>query len=882
MPEEPLFTDGYALIIGVGKIAGETDSSKDLSVTIAKDVLAIRSVLIDQKKCAYKPENVKLLLGGGSVEHDAGTATRDGILSAFEWLHTQIPNDSNSTVIIYYSGHGGEDKVDKYYYLLPYDFDSTKKSTTAITDQEFINQLQSLNAKRLVVFMDCCHAKGIAAIKDGDIEGTTDFEQYIKSDNFVSKNAPQNILDFIKTKDISPNLPPITSELQAGFGRALFASSTAEEISFGGLKADDNSIFTKCLLDALSGNGVQGNVVKMSHIWNYVDVAVPKNVNELKNTVKALYPDAFPNISEKKQTPIFETSGTNFAICYKAGVAATKGIENVVGTTHTEQPENNGDIYLSGIVYYQTSVGLKALNNATVSVAGSNTIKDDITDGGFLMGPISFAKKPKQISLKINDITQHLDISEYKDAVYVIKSPLTEGKDETINKLPNWRYAISGVAVLFLVSLFGIFSLLRDSDGRSYGSKLLGFLTTSNTPTPTPPTNVNAIVTEKRCCVDQENFIATNAKKRKEAALSTIEFNPFYYDRDGLHELPILDFSPTIYVLIDNKLIDTWNHIDDSSEFERKYNQESNVKFWASYPPNFKPESYIEGKLEMRQLVEYDNVFKSDEFAGHLAKFVNLTGDSFSACYCLTYVQKIRKFSIPFPKSSETANFKQNTCDSDKPIFEDIIYRVYQVGKEPIAPKILNKYFEMLKNERLPKQLRRDIIKAYLTLPTQNRTSDSEWIKYLTEQTSDTNSLIRSQSFAALFVLNHDKETLLSLRLDDVAIETKLMALGEIITAASITKDVDNKNILACFKGVINNSDIEPIKKTAIRQLGIFSKKNGFADGNEYLKEIAQNNQNSCEIVSTAAKVLNSQVSQKYPSRTTNELGEIKKALKIE
>ena len=68
----PTFTNGYALLIGVGA---------DLPVTVL-DATAIRDILIDSDRAAHPQEQVTLLT--------ETSATRQNILAAFDQIITQV------------------------------------------------------------------------------------------------------------------------------------------------------------------------------------------------------------------------------------------------------------------------------------------------------------------------------------------------------------------------------------------------------------------------------------------------------------------------------------------------------------------------------------------------------------------------------------------------------------------------------------------------------------------------------------------------------------------------------------------------------------------------------------------------------------------------
>ncbi|MFT4566401.1 MAG: hypothetical protein ACI9FN_001357 [Saprospiraceae bacterium] len=81
------FENGHALLIGVGD---------DLPVTV-NDATAISNILEDASKGGYNPDNINLLVNQAS--------DRKGILTALDDLISR--SDEDSTVFIFYSGHGG-------------------------------------------------------------------------------------------------------------------------------------------------------------------------------------------------------------------------------------------------------------------------------------------------------------------------------------------------------------------------------------------------------------------------------------------------------------------------------------------------------------------------------------------------------------------------------------------------------------------------------------------------------------------------------------------------------------------------------------------------------------------------------------------------------
>ncbi len=117
------FDHGYALLIGVGRLANWEEES--LPVTV-NDVLEIKKVLVDASRCAY-PDNddhIRLI-------HDEG-ATTAGILQGLEWLMGQRDQDPKATAVVYFSGHGWEGKGASQYFLIPHDVDPDDIDGSAI------------------------------------------------------------------------------------------------------------------------------------------------------------------------------------------------------------------------------------------------------------------------------------------------------------------------------------------------------------------------------------------------------------------------------------------------------------------------------------------------------------------------------------------------------------------------------------------------------------------------------------------------------------------------------------------------------------------------------------------------------------------------------
>lgn len=247
-----LFTHGHALVIGMGA---------DLPVTIT-DAQGIAGLLADPARCAYPPGQVQLLTGPA--------ARREDVLAALDRLAERVKADPDATAVVFFSGHGVETPD---YYFLPYGYNATDLPGTAVSSAEFTEKLRAIQARKLVVLLDCCKAGGI-----GEAKGPSDLP-------FAKSPAPPGLFDALK----------------AGGGRVLIASSRKDEYSYTG---SPYSVFTDELLKALAGYGAfeRDGYARVLDAAMWVGRKVPARTDD-------------------KQNPIIKVSNLedNFALAYYAG-----------------------------------------------------------------------------------------------------------------------------------------------------------------------------------------------------------------------------------------------------------------------------------------------------------------------------------------------------------------------------------------------------------------------------------------------------------------------------------------------------------------------------------------------------------------------------------
>jgi hypothetical protein len=249
---EPQFTNGYALLIGVGEYINLNKLGK--TRTDANDLYQL---IINPMRAGYPQENVALLL-----DHDA---TKAAINDKLDWLARSTGPDD--TVIIFFSGHGAQ-RVGGFEpgeYLCPVEADWYKLHSTAISTNELTTAIRSIPAGRIAVILDACHSGGIGEPKD--------IGSQVKAG--LSDNA--------------------FNRLSEGHGRAIIASCHPNEVSWE-LPKMRNGLFTHFVLKALEGAARSDDgAVHIFDLFDYVSQNVP------------LY--------KKDQHPLFKAqTGHNFAV----------------------------------------------------------------------------------------------------------------------------------------------------------------------------------------------------------------------------------------------------------------------------------------------------------------------------------------------------------------------------------------------------------------------------------------------------------------------------------------------------------------------------------------------------------------------------------------
>lgn len=250
------FTNAHALVVGIANY----ERINRLPPTVLKDAQDICDLLVNPGYCGYLPDNVQHLTDR--------QATQAALRQALADLARR--SNSNSTVFIYISSHGGQVESGPYAgeYLLSVDTDYTSAQSiaqTAISGTEFTEALRAIPAGKVVVVFDCCHAGGIGQPKD-------------PTTPMVKAGLPESYYDALK----------------AGRGRVILASSRSSEQSWV-LPNAPNSLFTQHLLAGLQGGiASDDGLIRIFDLFEYLQPRITADKPIQHPIFKAEIEENFP------------------------------------------------------------------------------------------------------------------------------------------------------------------------------------------------------------------------------------------------------------------------------------------------------------------------------------------------------------------------------------------------------------------------------------------------------------------------------------------------------------------------------------------------------------------------------------------------------------
>lgn len=229
------FANGYALLVGVGY-----DSCLPKNVN---DVTSIYHLLTNPRLAAYPQEQVHVLT--------ENTSTKNDIILRLDTLADQVGENKEATVWIYYSGHGFRCEQDQSYFLFPYGYSLQQLEETTISSQELATKIEAIKAKKIMIWLDCCH--------DGRI---------------LSSN-----LDGLLFRE-SPPPKGVFEGLTSGVGRVVVTSCKENQRSYI-LNGETNSVFTTCLLEVLQEESLtdaDDEYIRFFQVLSYLYRKVPESV----------------------------------------------------------------------------------------------------------------------------------------------------------------------------------------------------------------------------------------------------------------------------------------------------------------------------------------------------------------------------------------------------------------------------------------------------------------------------------------------------------------------------------------------------------------------------------------------------------------------------
>jgi len=260
----PAIDNAHALIVGIADYANIRKLPK------VRDAEDLAAALVDVELCGYDPKNVTILLDE--------EATQAKIRAALGTLKDRC--DGDSTVFLYFSGHGGQVKAgaNQGQYLLPVEVvypGDDDLARTAISGSEFTAALKAVKAKRLTVVLDCCHAGGIGEPRD---LGAEDPPATGLSDGYLN-------------------------ELKSGTGRVIISATRGTDPAYV-REGAKYGVFTGHFLDGLRGAARgDGGVIRILDLYTYVQEKVVADQPNQRPVLKVELEENYPIVRYRGGRP---------------------------------------------------------------------------------------------------------------------------------------------------------------------------------------------------------------------------------------------------------------------------------------------------------------------------------------------------------------------------------------------------------------------------------------------------------------------------------------------------------------------------------------------------------------------------------------------------
>ena len=155
----------HVLVIGIGQY----DDPAIPSLKYAeKDAEAVYDFFKSGQSVAA-PRNVHFV--GTEPNEDGLRATKKGITQAIEKYLIRKAVNENDMAVVFFAGHGDQDKAGKSYFFLPEDAEQSSPLSTCLEISEFQRLLDRVPARARLLIADTCHAGAISGTRDLRIRG---------------------------------------------------------------------------------------------------------------------------------------------------------------------------------------------------------------------------------------------------------------------------------------------------------------------------------------------------------------------------------------------------------------------------------------------------------------------------------------------------------------------------------------------------------------------------------------------------------------------------------------------------------------------------------------------------------------------------------------
>ncbi|MBN2663997.1 MAG: caspase family protein [Bacteroidales bacterium] len=265
-------SDLYIISIGVSNYK---DSTLNLDYA-AKDASDVITLLGSKNKLFNEIHTYKLV---------NEQATSANILNMKSILKNTKVDDQ---VVLFFAGHGTLDQQYNYY-LTTYEFDIFDFYNTVLKYEDFIDLVDSIPARKKVVFIDACHSGEID--NDNDDNTTGNNNQTNTSDTTFANGrslwAQQfgNIPQFGKTQNSFELMKVLFADLRRGSGTTIISSAGGKEYAYESKKIQ-NGVFTYSLIAGLKSKKADLNndgVIMLSEIQDYVMQSVSELTKGMQN-----------------------------------------------------------------------------------------------------------------------------------------------------------------------------------------------------------------------------------------------------------------------------------------------------------------------------------------------------------------------------------------------------------------------------------------------------------------------------------------------------------------------------------------------------------------------------------------------------------------------